>query len=62
VWGRRENVVVVARSRGKGNDIRVTYLRNHAHVEESRVLLRMVRGNDLGKGWECFGVERDKGI
>jgi hypothetical protein len=55
-------VVVVARSRGKGNDIRVTYLRNHAHVEESRVLLRMVRGNDLGKGWECFGVERDKGI
>jgi hypothetical protein len=48
--GRRKSGIAVGGSRGNGNDIRVTYLRNHAHVGESRVLLRMVRGNDPGKG------------
>jgi hypothetical protein len=47
--GRRKSRIAVVRTRGKGNVIRVTYLRNHAHVEEGRLLLRMVRGNDLGK-------------
>jgi hypothetical protein len=48
--GRRKSVMAVTRSGREGDRVEITYLRNHAHVQESRVLLRMVRGNDLGKG------------
>lgn len=40
----------------------VTYLRNYAHVGESRMLLRMVRAKDREKGWEYLGDERNGGI
>lgn len=42
--------------------MRITYLRDHAHIEESETLLSMVRTKDCGKRWIWSGIERNGGI